>query len=369
MKHTFIIFLFILYAFFAPKGYSQSAKVEKIATRITKGIEDDSLQFRAIFCWVTRRIKYDLKAFKNRDLPNPNTKTTLRRRKAVCAGYALLMAELCRSVDIPAFYLSGYTREGDFDPDFPIRYDDHAWNAVLLKGRWYLLDATWSSMSTKVKRKPISNFVRAQLGLATIQKVVPVHKPNDDYYLLAPEQMIVDHLPLLPMWQLLSGEVLMAVFEAGPEAVQQWIFQRQLAPKQRSAEIAYYRSLPEDKQWLWEGESSVSFHPLNAQAIGYRYVQYGLKGGTPSDTIDYLLQGIQYVRAAIAGNRQEHQARMKRNNQRKLSATKLLSRLQSTQNQFLRAYQRHLSYAKRQDKILQKDPSVSLKLRPLPVNK
>ncbi|MEL6650513.1 MAG: transglutaminase domain-containing protein, partial [Bacteroidota bacterium] len=240
MKHTAVIFLFILSAIFAQRGFSQTPKVEKLAARITRGIEDDSLKFRAIFSWVTHRIKYDIRSYRKRDLPDPSPKTSLRRRKAVCAGYALLIAELCRSVNIPAFYLSGYTREGDFDPDFPIRIDDHAWNAVLLNGRWYLLDATWSSMSTKVKRKPISNFVRARLGLPTITKTVPIHKPNDNYYLLPPDQMIKDHLPLMPMWQLLSGEVPMAVFEAGDEAVHQWVSQQSLRVRHQCKEITYY---------------------------------------------------------------------------------------------------------------------------------
>lgn len=361
MKGRFTILLFIFCLGVPQGGLAQSPKVQKLATRITQGIVDDSLKVRAIFKWVTKHIRYDMRSYLKDDLPNPTAKTTLRRRKAVCAGYAILFAELCNSEDIAAYYLTGYTRGGDFDPDFPTRFDDHAWNAVMINRRWYLLDATWSSMDQKVRKTPIRNFIRELLDLDKIQIVVSKHSPNDNYYLIPANQMILDHLPLMPMWQLLSTEMPLSVFREGEDSIQIWLSEQKIRQRYSYPTIDYYQSMTEPNQWLWEGESGVEFNPLNYQTIGYNYIRYGLKEPALSDTIDYLKQGQLYVREALKGNKTEHRARGLRNQERNREAKFLLKKIQNSQQQFFKSLLQHHAFSERQYRSLQKSQIKPLK--------
>ncbi len=62
---------------------------------------------------------------------------------AVCEGYAKSFSYLCRSVGIDAITISGVADAG-------YGYESHMWNAVLLSGKWYLVDVTWDDHDSKV---------------------------------------------------------------------------------------------------------------------------------------------------------------------------------------------------------------------------
>ncbi len=57
----------------------------------------------------------------------------------VCRDYAHLFIALCRAMNIPARYASGYLSDIGFIPDGP--GDFCAWSEVFLEGRWYAFDA------------------------------------------------------------------------------------------------------------------------------------------------------------------------------------------------------------------------------------
>jgi transglutaminase/protease-like cytokinesis protein 3 len=66
---------------------------------------------------------------------------------------------------------------------------NHAWNAVLIDHKWYLVDPTWASGYTN---RAVTKFTR---------------KRNDFYYLTPAEDFILDHYPDDPQWQLLGSPV------------------------------------------------------------------------------------------------------------------------------------------------------------------
>ena len=70
--------------------------------------------------------------------------TVLQRKVAVCDGYARLFTTLCDYAGIRSAIIVGYARAGTNKPAkrFGI---NHYWNAVMIDGNWYLLDATWAS--------------------------------------------------------------------------------------------------------------------------------------------------------------------------------------------------------------------------------
>ncbi len=163
--------------------------VYPLAEHLTSGYEDPFLQVKAIHDWVALNISYDAASFLAGSIPDQDFISVLRRRKAVCEGYSQLFDELARVADIRSSRVSGYARgygSSVFDEELPDE-SNHAWNAVLINGVWYLLDATWDSgyLDGRVFRKAYST----------------------GYLFLEPERMIYTHFPEVASHQLLPEAV------------------------------------------------------------------------------------------------------------------------------------------------------------------
>ena len=67
--------------------------------------------------------------------------------KAVCAGYARAYQVLMNKVGIPCWYVSGESP----NPAIPgATAEKHAWNLVLLDGKYYYTDVTWDDQGTEL---------------------------------------------------------------------------------------------------------------------------------------------------------------------------------------------------------------------------
>ena len=62
--------------------------------------------------------------------------------KGDCTEHTLLLTTLARAVGIPARSVSGLVYMGDAYRAF----GGHAWNEVVIDGRWVPVDATWGQM-------------------------------------------------------------------------------------------------------------------------------------------------------------------------------------------------------------------------------
>lgn len=169
---------------------------EALARELTRPFSTDSEKVRAIFYWVTENIAYDKKLLENGFpiLYNEDqyydfmVLRTLQKRKGVCSQYAMLFAELCKYAHIKCQVIEGW---GLGTPYNPLRIlveevSNHAWNAVRINGRWYLLDATWASGNVATKRQWTKG------------------KRNDLYYLTDPNLFVLTHHPEEKEWQLLD---------------------------------------------------------------------------------------------------------------------------------------------------------------------
>ncbi|MEW6771427.1 MAG: transglutaminase domain-containing protein [Bacillota bacterium] len=93
----------------------------------------------AIHDWIAENITYDVAASRQQWIPQKRASAVLRSRTGVCEHFSRLMAALCRANGIPAVVVRGYLRnEGEPWPAEP----NHAWNEVLINGRWVTIDAT-----------------------------------------------------------------------------------------------------------------------------------------------------------------------------------------------------------------------------------
>lgn len=166
---------------------------------------------RAIYSWITGHIAYNAAIFKPwmKFTPSPDPLDTaavwpsgdemvarkvMRRRTAVCDGYARLFKVLCDYSGIEAVLVSGYGRVAGRGDRFRT---NHTWNAVKIDRAWHLLDVTWAS------------------GFLTPADEYIVSK-NDFYYLTPPDQFIYDHYPEDLRWTLLPNPTAPAEFRRTP---------------------------------------------------------------------------------------------------------------------------------------------------------
>jgi len=176
----------------ASRGQPIPPEVAELAQQITQGATNETMRARALYTWITEHIRYDVQewahitgggsAYMNAHDPL----SVIERGTTVCAGYAWLYDAMARSVGLDSTFLIGAVRGYRGTPDDAlVSAFKHAWNAVRVDGDWRLLDATWGARQT---------------GEAAAD-----HQARQAYYFdTPPGQMIFDHLPESPDWQLLD---------------------------------------------------------------------------------------------------------------------------------------------------------------------
>lgn len=141
---------------------------------------------RAIYTWVTHNIRYNHSIIEQNLLgTRENTlmqqaENVLAQRSGVCEGYANLYKTLANSMGLSAEIVTGKVRREDGQ----IPEIGHAWIAIKIGGEWSLSDPTW--------------------GAGYYDPDAGIHfPPSDDlYFLVPPADMIRDHYPFDPVWQL-----------------------------------------------------------------------------------------------------------------------------------------------------------------------
>lgn len=131
-----------------PSIQSANSGIVSIAEQLTQGIESDYDKALALHDWICSYMYYDVDSLSNPETPPYFASDIVKSRRAVCLGFATLMAALCRSIDIPCNVVSGYALGVGSDTEWTdetIITDEqnHAWNEVYADGRWIIVDTTW----------------------------------------------------------------------------------------------------------------------------------------------------------------------------------------------------------------------------------
>ncbi|WNS41624.1 transglutaminase-like domain-containing protein [Paenibacillus sp. MMS20-IR301] len=104
------------------------------AAQLTQGLTTDEAKVKAIYDYVVANVKYDYTLAANVSTDYiPNNDNTLATLKGICYDYASLFATMLRSEGIPTKLVMGNT-------SYVSSY--HAWNEVLLNGKWVIIDTT-----------------------------------------------------------------------------------------------------------------------------------------------------------------------------------------------------------------------------------
>lgn len=184
-----------------------------LAKKLTAPYQGELEKTRAIFSWIAQHISYNTGIFNTgkkysaiKFIPDPSdtiseksaveqtAERVLRRRVAVCDGYAKLFKTLCDYAGIESEVILGYAKS------YLERSDrfrtNHTWNAVRIDSTWYLLDVTWGS-----------GFVVANEYVRHL---------DESYFLTPAKQFILDHYPEDLRWTLLDHAPTLKEFHFSP---------------------------------------------------------------------------------------------------------------------------------------------------------
>lgn len=182
------------YALAAPAALEKD--VTRLAGYLRGATRNDRERIRAIYRWVCDRIAYDGPAHRDHRFPDTDAHFTLQQKKAICGGYAQLVYDLGKAAGLQIEQVVGDSRGGVLSRAG--KTEKHAWNAVCLDSKWYLLDATWGA------------------GTVDDDDFTYEKEFNETYFLILPEQLRYSHFPDEPRWQLCAKPLSRAQFLEQP---------------------------------------------------------------------------------------------------------------------------------------------------------
>ena len=326
------------HALAAPKSAEKNLK--SLSHYLTKPAKNDTEKARAIYMWITDRVTYDWDAFRSGRYGSQDAGAVLKRRRAVCHGYATLYKDLGEMAGLEVETVVGNAKGYGYKPgdkikktgsgreytkeDVAAAYDKaykegriakgervltipstgasspfgHAWNAVRIDGRWRLLDSTWGAVD-----------------LASLGKGANSEKPYlDHFFLTPPEELIFNHYPDDDKWQLIDKPISIVDFIDSPmlmagffkykmEAVspKTTVFTSPLpatlvvkAPGEVMVSVRL-RDPESGRELMAKGKGSMGTHPLTfsqLEGTAYRlYVKYPKKGEYLAEVYGGLKEG------------------------------------------------------------------------------
>ncbi len=173
-----------------PSRYCESDRLHTFAVQEFGKLWQGYSRVMAIRDWVNRHVAFE----SNTSTSITSACDTLASRKGVCRDFAHLMIALCRAVNIPARFATGF----DFGADPALGPPDfHAYVEAYLGNRWYMFDPSGTAIPM--------GFVRLDTGrdaadaafatiFGTVQSAPPVIHiealPNDQGVLIPPHHCV-----------------------------------------------------------------------------------------------------------------------------------------------------------------------------------
>lgn len=201
----------------AVDSFAATVKYKNNLNDLTKDLTDpyseELLKARVIFKWITENIRYDYKYYNKHNYKGKEPKTfkckddkqceakrivweikhidkVLRKKKAVCQGYAMLFKKMCDIAGLKSEMVVGYIRTEPYQIGTS-GILDHAWNAIWIDSTYYLLDPTWAA---------------GGCGENEDGKLLFFQKSYNNYYWLTPaENFARNHYPQTSKWTLLPN--------------------------------------------------------------------------------------------------------------------------------------------------------------------
>jgi transglutaminase-like putative cysteine protease len=121
-----------------PSRYCDSDNLTQDAWRLFAGSPEGWERAKAITAFVHQHVTFGYQFGR----PTKTASEVFREKTGVCRDFAHLAISLCRAVNIPARYASGYL--GDIGVPYSGPGDFCAWFEVFLGGKWHTFDARYN---------------------------------------------------------------------------------------------------------------------------------------------------------------------------------------------------------------------------------
>jgi hypothetical protein len=120
------------------------AALPDVVSSLASGVSDPFLKAKTLHDWICDNIAYDVDMYFSGRISDQDYSSVLKKKKAVCSGYTNLFNQMCGLAGIESIGINGYSK--GFGYNGKIGADiDHAWNAVHIGNKWYLVDVTWDA--------------------------------------------------------------------------------------------------------------------------------------------------------------------------------------------------------------------------------
>lgn len=195
---SLLIFLFTI--LLHVPGYTQGKSVEKLFHSLHLVQGQDSANAHKIFDWITKNVKYDIRAADAQDeTGNPSTIQTpekvVKNRRGICEGYSNLFLELCEGAAIECQKVVGYVTDNNRKFYQRANLESHAWNALKIGDHWSIVDCTWGSGGVDEDKR-----FRFEQDLS--------------YFMASSVEMADSHYPMDPIWQLRNDPISLDDFKS-----------------------------------------------------------------------------------------------------------------------------------------------------------
>jgi transglutaminase/protease-like cytokinesis protein 3 len=175
--------------------------LDKLSTRISLDFKDPSERVRAIYAWIAKNVKYDVKSYYSKGKSNgysyktvaqkienenrfqdKTAQKTFKSEKGVCYGYSALFKELCELCEVECAIIVGGAKTKVTQIGKTPSLNDHAWNAVKINNFWKLIDVTWAAGTIDEKKQFNADY-------------------TDAFFFSDPEKFILNHYPKDTTWR------------------------------------------------------------------------------------------------------------------------------------------------------------------------
>jgi hypothetical protein len=175
---------------------ADSAAVAELARDLTAAAGTAQERAQAIYEWVARHIAYDAPSLMAGRTPPQTAEAIYRTGLGLCAGYVALYQRMALEVGLPTERIGGYAKGFGYVNGQSTEEENHAWLAVRVEGGWGLVDPTW--------------------GAGVVRDGVFEPAFSWDYFLIAPEELLLSHFPEKASWQLVGRRLARRDFERMP---------------------------------------------------------------------------------------------------------------------------------------------------------
>jgi hypothetical protein len=150
-----------------------------VVNALVNGVSDQFLKAKILHDWICDNIAYDADMYFSGRIAAQDYVSVLKKKKAVCSGYTNLMNQMCVLAGIESIGINGYSKGFGYTGKIG-NTTDHAWNALHIGNKWYLVDVTWDAGSVD-RRTFIKRYSTEWLFLDS-RPFLYSHLPEEEAY-------------------------------------------------------------------------------------------------------------------------------------------------------------------------------------------